>query len=393
MGPTGLSCLGLARGLRAWVCVLLVGLVCLVGAQAASGPRWRIEPSPSVAGEGSGLFGVSCVSPHACVAVGSASNGGPGLVLEHRARGSWSRDGDPRGFFGGGASGVSCVSRSFCMAVGQLFDSDSRSVTLRWGGSAWSVVEPVPGAEPVFSAVSCTSKSFCMAVGESEPETEAPNASAIAARSFGAIAERWDGQRWVSERVFGVSGDDFSSVSCASPRTCIAVGDNVASTGLTARWNGRTWKLLPKTNLYGTEVSCAAAADCLIVGNANTRRAPAEALLWNGSALRKESSLLRPGRASVFVTGVSCASARSCWAVGRTGSNSSFAVVEHWNGRTWSMQPTPRPIHQPSASSWELNAVACLKTGGCTAVGDFDWPASGSFDPDTSDTLIERLSP
>ena len=99
-------------------------------------------------------------------------------MVEHRARGSWSLDGDPRGFFGGGDNGVSCVSRSFCIAVGQLFDSDSRLVTLRWDGSAWSVVEPVPGAEPVFNAVSCTSKSFCMAVGDPEPETEAPNSSA-----------------------------------------------------------------------------------------------------------------------------------------------------------------------------------------------------------------------
>jgi hypothetical protein len=55
------------------------------------------------------------------------------------------------------------------------------------------------------------------------------------------------------------------------------------------------------------------------------------------------------------------------------------------------MQPTPRPAHRPAAISWELNAVTCLKAAGCTAVGDYEWPSSGLFEPETANMLVEQL--
>jgi hypothetical protein len=215
-----------------------------------------------------------------------------------------------------------------------------------------------------------------MAVGFSEPDGDDLDSSTVGAARFGAMVERWNGHRWGSERVFGVTGDDFSGVSCASPRACMAVGPDAEP----ARWNGRTWSLVRGLKLVATGVSCVAADDCLVVGWALTRRQPAEAEGWNGSRWDAVSRLQDPGDQHLTAAGVSCASARNCWAVGKAGMRHFQALVEHWNGSQWLMQPTPRPAHRPAAISWELNAVTCLKAAGCTAVGDYEWPSSGLFE-------------
>ena len=316
-------------------------------------------------------------SSRACVATGIVENGGNGSVVERGAGQSWSFDAQAQAI-GAGDNGVSCVSKSFCMTVGLG--------VMRWDGSAWSA-EPVQDAEnAIFDAVSCSSKSFCIAVGDTESDSEARDSSAVAIPRLGALIELWNGHRWGSVRIF-VRGGEFDAVSCSSSRACIAVGGDVRPVA----WNGRTWKHIPKPKLTASGVSCTAANDCLVVGTANTAKAPGEAARWNGRAWDDVSRLAQPKRAPLSVSGVSCVSARSCWTVGMTGNIRRRPVVEHWNGTTWSIQPTPRPPHRPTAISWELNAISCLKAAGCTAVGDYGWPSTGVWYPETGDMLIEHL--
>ena len=78
MGPFMSTGIGVARWLRGSVGVLLVGLVCLTGAEAASGPRWRIEPSPSVVGEGSGLLACHASRRMRALRLGASATEGRG---------------------------------------------------------------------------------------------------------------------------------------------------------------------------------------------------------------------------------------------------------------------------------------------------------------------------
>ena len=81
------------------------------------------------------------------------------------------------------------------------------------------------------------------------------------------------------------------------------------------------------------------------------------------------------------LSGVSCVSSSFCVGVGSAGSNTSAGqvstvespLVESWNGSTWSVMSTP-----PTTSPYGLNAVDCVSTTFCMAVGNPDGTDSGS---------------
>jgi hypothetical protein len=93
--------------------------------------------------------------------------------------------------------------------------------------------------------VSCTSSRACTAVGffTNRGGTDV------------ALAERWNGVRWVIQTTPKQSGYnvDLSGVSCASSKACAAVGTAVLATGETPtslapaqvaeRWKGVRWTI------------------------------------------------------------------------------------------------------------------------------------------------------
>ena len=94
--------------------------------------------------------GVSCTSPGACTAVGTAVYRWEG----HR----WSIQPGPTG--ADGLNGVSCTSSNACTAVG--------SRIYAWNGLDWSSVRiplPAQATAPELAGVSCLSRSSCVAVG------------------------------------------------------------------------------------------------------------------------------------------------------------------------------------------------------------------------------------
>ena len=138
-------------------------------------------------------------------------------------------------------AGLHACRRSFCMVAGEIFDSRLASWSPCDGMAQRGLLNQC-GWIRRGRSTRCRAprSSFCMAVGSSQPPNDdASNSSAAAAGRYGAIAERWNGQRWVAEGVFGSSDGEFTGVSCASRRACIAVGAMTPA----ARWNGRTWKL------------------------------------------------------------------------------------------------------------------------------------------------------
>ena len=142
--------------------------------------------------------------------------------------------------------------------------------------------------------VSCRPSGACMAVGT---YFEGPNSAQAT------LAERRIGTKWSVEPTPPISGIDYSllsGVSCAGPKTCVAVGytatsrTNTVVRALAEAWNGSIWTIdptpLPKGAIWVSfaAVSCPSIDDCIAVGgyikNGNASEEQPLAEQWNGSS-------------------------------------------------------------------------------------------------------------
>ena len=216
--------------------VVLLGLTAIVTAgaalagrssTAAGGRTWTIEPTPDPVGADiSVLSSVACSSGRVCTAVGSsaASLSSFTLPLAERWDGnSWRIQSTPAPK---GTSdtlfGISCPSARACIAVGSAFHSAGRrqtALTEIWNGKRWRVQSvPTITAPSSLYAVSCTSAGSCVAVGHT---LGAPQH---------AIVERWDGKAWRIQAAPQLAKDTtLVGVSCPEARFCTAVGWNTAT--------------------------------------------------------------------------------------------------------------------------------------------------------------------
>jgi hypothetical protein len=132
-------------------------------AERWNGNIWVDEPQSSPANDaGSGLGGVSCVSSTFCAAAGGGSDGGSADISDNSVQEVWNglnwsvkEDADPQDNINYDLYGVSCASATACLAVGDVAE--------RWNGRAWSV-EQTP-TQGVLQDVACPSQSSCVAVG------------------------------------------------------------------------------------------------------------------------------------------------------------------------------------------------------------------------------------
>jgi hypothetical protein len=221
--------------------------------------------------------------------------------------------------------GVSCPADRFCMGVGWYIPADGvkRPLAETWDGSAWHITFPlVPSPAPasVLQTVSCTSRTACLAVGDIP--TRGGN-GIIFGKLF---AEKWDGSTWRMVPIADPGRATLAKMSCASARSCFAVGYRSPVTGalyqaISEHWNGTKW-----------------------------------------SYVRPR----RPQRLSQLL-GVSCPGPRNCWAAGWRGNPLTVAeraLIEHWDGTRWSTRPLPGTTRES-----ELHSVACPARARCTAVG------------------------
>ena len=193
-------------------------------AAAWDGTRWRTQPLPGPAGAGH-MFGVSCPSPGACVAVGDR-----GTEIWNGTSWRYVATAEPAGAQAPALNGVSCTAASSCTAVGQYFSTAGGPLTLAetWNGTAWQVrasPNPIARGRNQLNTVSCTSPSACTAVGVDAASDFAPS---------GAFAETWDGTRWRLEPVpvpAGAIMTELFGVSCPGAR-CVAVGTTAGPSGI-----------------------------------------------------------------------------------------------------------------------------------------------------------------
>ena len=170
--------------------VAAVSVAAVVGSPlpaAAQRLSWSVVPSPSPGTVINQLDGVSCASATVCMAVGDDyTNGGyVSTLIESSGGTGWSVVPSPSPSTSGNfLYGVSCASAAACMAVGAQGTSGTPAYTAlieAWDGASWSVV-PGPGWSGLqLHGVSCISATACTAVG---------------ARRSGTLIESWDGTSW-----------------------------------------------------------------------------------------------------------------------------------------------------------------------------------------------------
>jgi hypothetical protein len=147
----------------------------------------------------------------------------------------------------------------------------------------------------------------------------------------GVLAERWDGRRWRPQAAPSPSGGPgLVGVSCASSRSCVAVGDDPGGRrAVLERWNGTKWQsqVAPPTTLtaYLNGVSCVTADYCIAVGGLfnGTDRERSTPLVEQWAAQPGGSRRWRRPRAPV-----SCTSVGTCTAVGFTDRANPRPLVE-----------------------------------------------------------------
>ena len=337
----GVSCVGpnTCAAVGNYVGALFAPLT-MIGSQDDT--AWSVVANPTPVGGGF-LDGVSCTSATNCVAVGYHGYEELGTLAESWNGTAWSVMPSPTpGNDGGTLNSVSCTSSTNCVAVGDYGEpSLTQALIESWDGTSWSVVpSPMPGNHGSLKSVSCTSATNCVAVGYYANDSDVTQT----------VIESWDGSHW--SVVTSPSAGSLDGVSCTSPTSCVAVGarTNASSTTqtLVESWDGVSWSVVSSPNKDPdddslTSVSCTSSTNCTAVGVYERSPVVEQALIerWDGMSWSLATS---PGTgASSDLEGVSCTSPSSCVAVGALADASGITqtLIESWNGNTWSVVPSP----------------------------------------------------
>jgi hypothetical protein len=271
-----------------------------------------------------------------------------------------------------GAAGAASAARSPGAVAGPA--SEAGAASQAGTGSAGSPSAGPPAAKAVkhvdfLNGVSCASAANCTAVGDYYRTAAGPQVT---------LVERWNGTAWRIEPSPGTGrGVTLDSVPCPGATSCTAVGSPVIG------WNGVSWKAELRSSPF-TSISCAAPDSCMAVGV--TSGGQPQSGYFDGRNWTLEP-MPRPGHPaqSITLAAVSCAGPGFCVAVGDYSSGVAArpsptardkTLAERWNGSSWQLTGSA------DVARWDqLSAVSCTSPRACTAVGS---STSGQF------TLAER---
>jgi hypothetical protein len=362
---------------------------------ASAGGVWVVEAAPAPLHASSAFNAVACPTAGRCVAVGATGSFAQATLAESWNRRSWVVDTPPVLVDSPDDTldGVTCVSAVDCVAVGSRSRTTSPSVfptrTLaeRWNGTAWSVLATPNVAgyyEDSLVAVACPRATDCIAVG-------------TAARAFNKngkpISARWNGHTWrllTTPDPYDQTDASLASVSCATARSCVAVGKTGNDSALIERWNGTRWTIQSPLSPQATysqlnAVSCPTTTFCLAVGTHYTSEKGTTAVItetWNGRYWTAGSAAPLAARFP-SLTSIDCSGPTRCVAVGSRSympTGRPNALAERWNGATWTIQATQNPAADRDIN---LESVSC-GGGRCTAVGSSHFGGN---------LLVERYQP
>jgi hypothetical protein len=146
--------------------------------------------------------------------------------------------------------------------------------------------------------------------------------------------------------------DQLTDVSCAAAAYCLVAGfyfadEQGASRSFADLWNGTRFRLLAPPGGGLNTVSCPSTSFCMAL----TGRA---AEIWNGRTWRTAAAFRGSFGFGPGITAVSCASRSACMAVGTYLASGGphgiegLNVAQFWNGSTW-RRLTPDQAQRPPA--------------------------------------------
>lgn len=265
-----------------------------------NGAEWRTEKLPSPSSAKSEIDAVSCTSSHFCLAIVHSH----GSVAEEWNGSDW-KIGAKVAVLSGYAislTALDCLSSSFCEAVGSYAATycgpppgycPDMPFADAWNGTKWRAQIP---ASPKYSGtgsffgVSCASVSWCIAVGDQDANTAA-------------LTEEDQSGSWTYLQLPAVApglvaADYLGSVACITTKLCQAAGNYTTRSGtgfltrpVVQEWNGSGLKFVRPPAPTGVQysslasISCPSPKECLAVGDSSVgseNRQLGER--WNGSA-------------------------------------------------------------------------------------------------------------
>lgn len=221
------------------------------------GKTWSIVPtSPAPDSSDNYLTGVRVITANDVWAVGYYNNSDRTLsqtLIQHWDGAQWSVVTSPnKGDGNNKLLAVSGTASNDIWAVGSFFNTNSgtyQTLTEHWNGSAWGTVySPIApsSSDNSLNSVKAIGKNNVWAVGFYR---------GVDQKTSKTLTLHWDGTQWsvVTSPNKGTNNNQLLSVTSASGKDVWAVGFYLNSKGavvhtLTEHWNGTQWSIVPSGN-------------------------------------------------------------------------------------------------------------------------------------------------
>ena len=336
-------------------------------------PNWQIVSSPSPGDFFNDLTAVSALSATDVWAVGrSLSNAANSQnLIVHWNGTTWVQVPAPTVQpYDNALTAVSARAANDVWAVGQYYtanNSGSRTVTLHWDGSTWTLVpSPSPASTyNMLSGVVALAANNAWAVGSYRDSVTTLDRTLVL---------HWDGTSWsaVTSANMGTGSNSLAAIAASSATDLWAVGSYQAPGGgvtqsLTLHGDGTNWTVVSSPNsgtgnnaLQG--VLALAANNAWAVGSYDGGTFQQGLILhWDGTAWTPVAVPV----AQASLTAIAGTGPTDLWAVGFTPGIPSYTLALHWDGSAWSQTPTPNVTTYSNV----LSGVTALAPNTVWAVG------------------------
>jgi Bacterial Ig-like domain (group 1) len=348
-------------------------------------PGWRVVPSPIGSRAFDQLNDVAITGASEAWAVGGSEDAEGSSTLIERWNGTqWSVVPSPNGSLPFNfLSSLSVVSATDVWAVGSSYnlsfaDPQSRTLTLHWNGTAWSVVPtPNPTLENYLHGVVAISAGDVWAVGTSVDPSQ-----------YHSLTMHWNGSSWsiVPSPNPTFSGNILYGVDATSATDVWAVGsqhDGLEQT-LVVHWNGAAWQVVPSPQIGNfnnnmLRIDAVSPSDIwaagyhqIVVGFDEPYQT--STFHYDGNSWKAVPSP-NVNQRNNYLRDIVGLAANDAWAVGFFDTGNAFkTMIQHWNGTGWTIVDSP---NAPDGMG-QLWGVVAAATNDVWTVGN------------SSGTLVER---